>query len=260
MAPSRTQLQNMTQKEVNLSRYMPKDGEIWLHKYVSPLSESKLVDIFTNTLQGVYFERMVGSVLSGFSDSVKIGERIENGIKNGKIQATDVSQNSVKKSASSFPKKKEEETNFVTSKKGPTIPAQIPYFQYSYVAATSQGQYPQLLSMAPQQNQQEQRNGYLPKNQYGLRKERRNVHYDRIPMPYGQILPHLLHKGLVQLKPLDPVSPPYPPGFDENARCDYQSGSPGHNIEHCRGFKYKVQEFIDQKLLTFKEGEPKCEG
>ncbi|KAK2374878.1 hypothetical protein QL285_075811 [Trifolium repens] len=91
------------------------------------------------------------------------------------------------------------------------------------------------------------------RNQHGPRKERRNVHYDRIPIPYGHILPHLLQKGLVQLKPLDPVSPPYPPGFDENARCDYHNGSLGHNIENCRGFKHKVQELIDQKLLTFKE-------
>ncbi|KAK2372964.1 hypothetical protein QL285_074036 [Trifolium repens] len=83
---------------------------------------------------------------------------------------------------------KKEETNYVTSKKGPTVPTQISYFQYPYMATTSQGQYPQPLSMASQQNQQQQHNGYPPKNQYGPRKEKRNVHYDCIPMPYGQIL------------------------------------------------------------------------
>ncbi|CAJ2672480.1 unnamed protein product [Trifolium pratense] len=35
--------------------------------------------------------------------------------------------------------------------------------------------------------------------------------------------------------------------------CDYHAGSPGHNIEDCRAFKYKVQELIDRKLLSFKE-------
>ncbi|KAK2442930.1 hypothetical protein QL285_014077 [Trifolium repens] len=260
MAPSRTQLQNMTQKEGESFKVYAQRWRELAAQVRPPLLESELVDIFTNTLQGVYFERMVGSVSSGFSDLVKIGERIENGIKNGKIQATNANQNSAKKSASSFPEKKEEEANYVTSKKGSTIPTQIPYCQYPYVAATSQGKYPQPLSIAPLQGQQQQHNGYPPKNQHGPRKERRNVHYDHIPMPYGQILPYLLQKGLVQLKPLDPVSPPYPPGFDENARCDYHNGSPGHNIENCRGFKYKVQELIDQKLLTFKEGEPNREG
>ncbi|KAK2374848.1 hypothetical protein QL285_075782 [Trifolium repens] len=153
------------------------------------------------------------------------------------------------------------------------IPARVPYLNHQYPTVV-QHQQPQgfpkqkiqmLLNhfqsgQSTQNSRQQQQSGYPPKSQYGPRKERRNVHYDRIPMPYGQILPHLLHKGLVQIKPIDPVSPPYPTGFDENARCDYHNGSPGHNIENCRGFKYKVQELIDQKLLTFKEGEPNCEG
>jgi hypothetical protein len=147
-----------------------------------------------------------------------------------------------------------------------TVPARAPCFNHQYPTVVqppqSQG-FPKQAIQTPlnhSQSRQFAQNLGHQQNQRGPRKERRNVHYDRIHMPYGQILPHLLQKGLVQLKPLDPVSPPYPPGFDENARCDYHNGSPGHNIENCRGFKYKVQELIDQKLLTFKEGEPNCEG
>ena len=36
-------------------------------------------------LQGLYYEKMVGSVSFRFSDLVTIGERIEAGIKSGKI-------------------------------------------------------------------------------------------------------------------------------------------------------------------------------
>ncbi|KAK2416675.1 hypothetical protein QL285_039056 [Trifolium repens] len=147
-----------------------------------------------------------------------------------------------------------------------TVPARTPCFnrQYPTVDQPQQSEgFPKHAIQTPlnhsQSGQFAQNLGHQ-QNQRGPRKERRNVHYDRIPMPYGQILPHLLQKGLVQLKALDPVSPPYPPGFNENARCDYHNGSPGHNIENCRGFKYKVPELIDQKLLTFKEGEPNCEG
>ena len=53
---------------------------------MASLLEKEFVDIFMGTLQGVYFEKMVGSVLSGFSDIVTIGERIEAGVKSGKIQ------------------------------------------------------------------------------------------------------------------------------------------------------------------------------
>jgi hypothetical protein len=53
--------------------------------------------------------------------------------------------------------------------------------------------------------------------------ERRNVHFDPIPIPYGQILPYLIQKGMVEPRTLNPVQPPYPPGYDENATCDYHA-------------------------------------
>ncbi|KAK2452450.1 hypothetical protein QL285_000244 [Trifolium repens] len=141
----------------------------------------------------------------------------------------------------------------------PTVPARTPRFNHPTIVQPQQSQgFPRQAIQTPlnhsQSGQFTQNLGHQ-QNQREPRKERRNVHYDRIHMPYGQILPHLLQKGMVQLKPLDPVSPPYPPGFDDNARCDYHNGSPGHNIENCRGFKHKVQELMDQKLLTFKEDE-----
>ena len=51
-----------------------------------PLLEKELIDMFMRTLQGLYYENMVGSISLGFSDLVNIGERIETRIKNGKIQ------------------------------------------------------------------------------------------------------------------------------------------------------------------------------
>ncbi|KAK2396956.1 hypothetical protein QL285_058583 [Trifolium repens] len=142
-----------------------------------------------------------------------------------------------------------------------TVFARTPCFDHQYPTVGQPQQFQGFPKQAIQTPLNHSQSGQFTQNlghqqnQQGSRRERRNVHYDRIPMPYGQILPHLLCKGLVQLKPLDPVSPPYPPGFDENARCDYHNGSPGHNIENCRAFKHKVQELIDQKLLTFKEDE-----
>jgi hypothetical protein len=75
-------------------------------------------------------------------------------------------------------------------------------------------------------------------------------------MPYGQILPYLLQKGMVEPKPLAPLTPPYPPFYDANARCEYHVGFPEHNIQSCKTFKYKVQELLDRKLISFKEEGP----
>jgi hypothetical protein len=113
---------------------------------------------------------------------------------------------------------------------------------------------PWVIPPSQQQPGQQQHNGYPKKNQYGPGSisKRRNVHFDPVPIPYGQILPYLIQKGMVEPKPLPPVEPPYPSHFNINARCDYHAGSPGHNIEICKAFKYKAQELIDRKLLSFK--------
>ena len=50
-----------------------------------PLLGKELVDMFMGNQQGLYYDKMVGSVTSGFSDLVTIGERIKTGLKSGKI-------------------------------------------------------------------------------------------------------------------------------------------------------------------------------
>lgn len=52
------------------------------------LSDNELVDIFMGTLQGLYFENMIGSSLTNFDDMVTIAERVESGLKSEKITDT----------------------------------------------------------------------------------------------------------------------------------------------------------------------------
>ena len=51
-----------------------------------PLSEIELVDMFLGTLSGPFFNHLIGSSSAGFSKLILTGERVEVGIKNGKIQ------------------------------------------------------------------------------------------------------------------------------------------------------------------------------
>ncbi|MED6214601.1 hypothetical protein PIB30_104603, partial [Stylosanthes scabra] len=59
--------------------------------------------MFINTLHYPFYDRMVGSVSSNFSDIVIIGERVESGLKNGKFSES--SLNNIKKP---FAQKKKE--------------------------------------------------------------------------------------------------------------------------------------------------------
>lgn len=92
------------------------------------LAYAELVDIFMRTLQGLYYEKMVGSSSSNFANMVTIGERIENGLKTGKIASID-SQSMAKKSQG-FSKKKEVEENAMTTNVYPKVQAPMANMPY----------------------------------------------------------------------------------------------------------------------------------
>ena len=50
-----------------------------------PLDDRELVDMFLGTLFGTYFNHLIGSSSSGFTELIMTGERIEDGIKSSKI-------------------------------------------------------------------------------------------------------------------------------------------------------------------------------
>lgn len=141
---------------------------------------------------------------------------------------------------------------------------QVPYYPYPYVSTVIFGSYPpQGLPMPlpqqpfgiPLQNQHQQQNAYLPRNHLRLRTnyERKTLQIDPLSMPYSQILPYLIHRGWVTPKALSPPITPPPPGFNINAKCEYHGGSPDHTTGNCKALKYKVQELMNDKLLTFKK-------
>jgi hypothetical protein len=69
---------------------------------------------------------------------------------------------------------------------------------------------------------------------------------------YTLLFKRLRDLGLVQPRILVPVElHRRPANYDENARCEFHSGAPGHNIEGCRAFKHAVQDMVDSKAIDF---------
>lgn len=84
-----------------------------------PLAEKELVELFTDTVQHAFYEKMVGRTSLGFYELVVIGAKIEHGLGNGKIAAVaGTSNNNPKKFSRGFLKKKDSETNVVSSCQG----------------------------------------------------------------------------------------------------------------------------------------------
>ncbi|KAK2385733.1 hypothetical protein QL285_059699 [Trifolium repens] len=150
---------------------------------------------------------------------------------------------------------KEDGAKAVTPQNGPTSPTQTSCLQYPYMAA-AQHQQPQGYSSQMPVNLVPQRTQQVQQTQQQVKKV-----FDLIPVSYSQLLPYLVHNGMVTPRALRPMTAPFPVWYDTKAKCEFHSGAEGHNTDNCRAFKRKVQELIDQKRLTFKgEGEPNCEG
>ncbi|XP_058741904.1 uncharacterized protein LOC131614320 [Vicia villosa] len=234
MAPNRTQLQNLAQKaNESFKEYAQKWREL-AARVQPPMMEREMMDLFTNTLEGQYYSACSAS--SSFAELVMIGERIESGIKAGRIQNPSTASSSSgaggKKPYNGFAKKREGETSAAYYGSGRNQ-------AHQQVAVVT-------IPNAPFQHQQQ---GYQPR-QYQQRPKLPERVFDPIPMTYAQVLPYLLDLNLVQLRTLATPAK-LPANWDANARCEFHSGSPGHNIENCKALKHKVQDLLDSKAIEF---------
>lgn len=114
MAPIRFQLQNQAQRTNETFKEYAQCWRKTTSRVRPTLSDNELVDIFMSTLQGLYYEEMIGSSSTNFADMVTISERIDNGLKSGKITDTTAPQTMSKRSHGGITKKKEGEANAMT--------------------------------------------------------------------------------------------------------------------------------------------------
>ena len=84
-------------------------------------------------------------------------------------------------------------------------------------------------------------------------KRKRIKVYNSLPITYRELFPILIQSYGISVLPAKPRRPPYPRGYDTNARCEYHEGVIEHSIENCTTFKDKVQALIDANPAKFKE-------
>ena len=154
---------------------------------------------------------------------ILIGERVENGIKSGKIPMA-TSSNAMKKP---FGGKKE--TNVV-------------YGQKSCSKNDHHQSVGAVLISNPASVQQQQHGSQCKSDS-----PRRQI--TRISMPLCHALQHLLKVKLITLH--DPPSNPNTssPKYNPNAKCAHHSNSLGHDTNNCWAMKNKIQDMVDNKEI-----------
>ncbi|CAN1132462.1 hypothetical protein LINPERHAP2_LOCUS7036, partial [Linum perenne] len=249
LAPDREDLRNMEKKENESFReyaHRWRDRATEVHP---PLSEREMISIFFETLRAPFYNNMLGSIASNFSDLLIIGERIEKGIKHGKIESHESRRTTATK------KKDEVHATFQENNGKKWSPLPKSNYTTSYVAATMPTvQTPTVKAQSPSV-QPTKTQDVTSKNEERGRPTsfRPRSEIDPIPISYTELYPRLLKNKQVAPAPYQQPSPPFPKWYNPEARCEYHGGAVGHLIENCPAFKYRVQDLIRAGWLKFEE-------
>lgn len=118
MAPNRMQLHGMAMKQKESFKEYAQRWRELAAQVEPPLFENEITEIFMNTLEDPNFDRLVSSGATKFVDLVSIDDRIEKGMKNGKILRNSEALSTQKNFFGNFQKKKEGETSAIYVDKG----------------------------------------------------------------------------------------------------------------------------------------------
>jgi hypothetical protein len=113
MAPDRDQLRAMSQKDKETFKEYAQRWREVAAQIIPPLEEKEMTKIFLNTLGPFYYEKMIASAPSDFTEMVNMGMRLEEGVRQGRLVRESVPTNSVKKFGNNFQRKKEQEVSMV---------------------------------------------------------------------------------------------------------------------------------------------------
>ncbi|KAI5406185.1 hypothetical protein KIW84_052797 [Lathyrus oleraceus] len=205
-----------------------------------------MTNIFLKTLSSFYYERMIASAPSDFTEMVNMGMRLEEGVRERRLTRE---EGSSAKRYGEFAKKKEGEAHAVTSH----VKSRRPSVRRKTVRpASSQHQQYQQQQQRPQQQAYQPRNSNQTRTSY----EMKRVTFDPIPITYVELYPSLIERKLIT--PRDPPAIPANPQwwYQPELHCVYHSGVPGHDVENCYPLKTKVQNLVRCGILCFEDVGP----
>ncbi|KAI5402156.1 hypothetical protein KIW84_066564 [Lathyrus oleraceus] len=227
-----------------------------------------MTKIFLKTLSSFYYERMIASAPSDFTEMVNMGMRLEEGVREGRLSKDEGSST---KRYGAFAKKKDGEVHAVQShvksrrpsaKRKTARPAGNQH-QVAHIALVFRDnqQYQRNNQQTSQQYQQQhcpQQQAYQPRNgnQASTSYERKKITFDPIPMSYAELYPSLIERKLIT--PRDPPAILANPQwwYKPDQHCVYHSGAPGHDVENCFPLKTKVQDLMRCGILSFEDASP----
>jgi len=167
----------------------------------------------------------MGSLAQQFTNAVVVCERIEQGVKSGRISAPIENRGFERKQVNhvedGYKGRKNSSQNYHT----PSQIAEIKKPEPQNFQAKSQ--------IRNYQRAQEQ----LPP----------------LSLPLNEMYQKLLSIRHIAPEPLAPLQPPYPGWYKLELTCEYHAGVAGHDIHICNTFKRKLQQLIKAGWIAFED-------
>ncbi|XP_069149209.1 uncharacterized protein [Solanum lycopersicum] len=274
IVPDRYSLEKMKQKSTESYREFAYRWRKEAARVRPPMTEKEIVEVFVRVQEPEYYDRIILLIGAKFAEIVKVGETIEDGLKSGKIARVSASPGS-----SGLVRKKREEVNAIShgGRKAPrnlprpqgrSNPPSKPHQSYRpqsihlghYNAAPTYPDAHILSAQAARPNARSyqqvppsQQGGYDPPRPRSKKK----------PSKSFTVLAESRTKLFERLSAAGYIHPVGPKPMDVNSRfyrleqsCAYHSNSVGHDTEDCINLKHKIQDLIDQEVVSLQPAAP----
>nr|XP_010312387.1 uncharacterized protein LOC104644419 [Solanum lycopersicum] len=260
IVPDRYSLEKIKQKPTESYREFAYRWRKEAARVRPPMTEKEIVEVFVRVQEPEYYDRIMLLVGAKFAEIVKVGETIEDGLKSGKIARVSASPGS-----SGLIKKRREEVAASSYRPPPpTYQVRAPLYQDplpNYQAPMPNFQanpYPR--SQAPRTNTQNYQRVPPPRqsgydNSRPRFEKRPSRNFTTLAESRTKLFERLAADGYIHLvgpKPGDVNSKFYGP----DQRCAYHSNSVGHDTEDCINLKHKIQDLIDQEVVSLQPAVP----
>jgi len=170
---------------------------------------------------------------------VRIAERIEQGIKAGRIAEP------LEKKGFIGRKREGDINSLEGGYKGKRVDSynpQAPTSQFSHMNISQPFPPNRTNNQSNNQNHHQRPNTRYPSEQL-----------PPLPMPLKDMYAKLLSIGHIAPIPALPLQPPFPIWYKPELTCEYHAGNPGHGIETCYAFKKRLLELIKIGWVSFED-------
>jgi len=229
IAPDRTSLSNLKKREKESIREYAQRWRDLAAQVHPPILDKEMVTLFANTLKDPYYEHVMGSSAQQFTDVIAVAERIEQGVKNGRI-STPVEKRG-------FKSKRKKVDHVEGSYRGRKNPFQKYHTPSPSPLISNINLNPTFPTRKPEaQTKHERVQKQLPP----------------LPLPLNEMYQKLLSIGHIAPEPLTPLQPTYPNWYKLNLTYEYHAGAAGHNIYTCSAFIKRLMHLVKAGWITFK--------